>query len=205
MAGERLDRVVERARAVVRGEGERRPPARRRAGRAACTGATETKRVYASGWSPTLASMTVSPLILRRPLARDRDDRRVAELRHRSRRRRPSSARRRRSPRASRRAASGTGRAPPGASGSRAPPRAAMLRRADEAVADREDRLGDDRERRLVQQVVRLGDGPDERALDREHAVRHAPADDRVDDVARTSAGRRAGPPGKSRSQAAAQ
>ena len=40
----------------------------------------------------------------------------------------------------------------------------------DEAVADAERRLGDDRERVLVEQVVRLGDRAGERALDRQHA-----------------------------------
>ena len=38
------------------------------------------------------------------------------------------------------------------------------LGRADEAVVDRQDRLGDDRERRLVEEVVRLCDRTDERA-----------------------------------------
>ena len=37
----------------------------------------------------------------------------------------------------------------------------------DEMVADRNGRLGDDRERRVVEQVVRLGDGPGQRVLDR--------------------------------------
>ena len=55
---------------------------------------------------------------------------------------------------------------------------------ADEAVADRQDRLGDDRERRVEEEVVRLVDGPGERALDRKHAVGASAAGDRVDDVA---------------------
>lgn len=45
------------------------------------------------------------------------------------------------------------------------------LRRADKRVADREDRLGDDRERAVVEQVVRLVHRPHERALDRQDAV----------------------------------
>ena len=56
-------------------------------------------------------------------------------------------------------------------------------RRADEAVPDREDRLGDDRERRVVEQVVGLVHRPDERALDREDAVRAGARGDRVDDA----------------------
>ena len=67
------------------------------------------------------------------------------------------------------------------------------LRRADEAVVDRQNRLGHDRERRLVEQVVRLGDRPDERALDREDAVRHASRGDRVDDVRERGSGDQAG------------
>ena len=63
MAGERLERVKERSRAVIRREGERRPPAAV-APVEPRVGATETKRVNASGWSPTLASMIVRPLIL---------------------------------------------------------------------------------------------------------------------------------------------
>ena len=43
----------------------------------------------------------------------------------------------------------------------------------DEVVPDRERGLGDDRERRLVEQVVRLVHRTGERALDRQHAVRH--------------------------------
>ena len=40
----------------------------------------------------------------------------------------------------------------------------------DEAVPDREHGLAGDRERGVVEEVVRLGDGPGERALDREDA-----------------------------------
>jgi len=38
-------------------------------------------------------------------------------------------------------------------------------------VSDRQHGLGDDRERMLVQQIVRLGDRARKRALDRQHAV----------------------------------
>jgi hypothetical protein len=55
--------------------------------------------------------------------------------------------------------------------------------RPDERVVDREDRLGDDRERRVVEQVVCLVHGSGERALDRQHAVRRAPRAHRLDDV----------------------
>ncbi len=55
--------------------------------------------------------------------------------------------------------------------------------RPDEAVVHRQDRLGHDRECRLVEKVVRLRDGPDERALDGENAVGHAPRGDGVDHV----------------------
>jgi len=54
----------------------------------------------------------------------------------------------------------------------------------DEAVADRQDRLGDDRERRVVEQVMCLVDRTGERALDRHDAVRAVAADDGLDDLA---------------------
>jgi hypothetical protein len=44
------------------------------------------------------------------------------------------------------------------------------LGRAHEEVTDGQDRLAGDRERRVVQEVVRLGDGAHERALDRQDA-----------------------------------
>jgi hypothetical protein len=40
---------------------------------------------------------------------------------------------------------------------------------AEDAVPNRERRLADDRQRRLVEQVMRLGDRAGERALDRQH------------------------------------
>ena len=43
----------------------------------------------------------------------------------------------------------------------------------DEAVANRQDRLGVDRQRRVVEEVVRLVHGSRERALDREDAEGH--------------------------------
>ena len=55
--------------------------------------------------------------------------------------------------------------------------------RPDEAVVHGQDRLGDDRERRLVEEVVRLCNRPDEGALDREHPERDTAGDDRVDHV----------------------
>ena len=51
----------------------------------------------------------------------------------------------------------------------------------DEAVVDRDDRLGHDRERRLVEQIVGLGDRADERALDGENAVGDPAGGDGVD------------------------
>jgi hypothetical protein len=42
--------------------------------------------------------------------------------------------------------------------------------RADEAVPDRQDGLARDRERRLVEEVMRLVDRPGQRALDRQDA-----------------------------------
>ena len=53
----------------------------------------------------------------------------------------------------------------------------------DETVIDGQDRLRDDRERRLVEEVVRLGDGADERALDREDAVGDTAGGDRFGHV----------------------
>jgi hypothetical protein len=53
----------------------------------------------------------------------------------------------------------------------------------DEVVADRDGRLGDDRERRLVQQVVRLRDRADQGVLDREHTVGDLSRDGRPNDV----------------------
>ena len=62
----------------------------------------------------------------------------------------------------------------------------------DEVVPDRDRRLGDDRDRRLVEQVVRLVHGPGERALDRQHAVRHLALDRRLGSRPRTCPRRRA-------------
>ena len=201
---ERLDRAMERTRAVV-GRRTSAPSASspwRRSSRV--YGASAAKRVYASGWSPTFVVDDGQPVDPRRALARDRDDRRVAELPRPPPRRHPSSARRPRS-----------------RLGQRGEQLAALVerhrvradladvgerdrRRPDEAVVDRQDRLGDDRERRVVQQVVRLVDGPDERALDREHAVRCTarPRPRRRRRRRTAAATRRAA--GKSRSQAAA-
>ncbi len=55
---------------------------------------------------------------------------------------------------------------------------------ADELVVDRQHRLADDRERRVVEQVVRLRDRTGERALDREHAVLDLARGDRLRDGA---------------------
>src|SRR5438552_3684082 len=50
-------------------------------------------------------------------------------------------------------------------------------------MADRQDDLGLDRERRVEQQVVRLRDGPDHGALDREDAAVRLPRLDEAHDV----------------------
>ena len=68
---------------------------------------------------------------------------------------------------------------------------------AHEAVADRQDGLGRDRERRAVQQVVRLGDGAGERALDREHAERDRAAQSQRRRRRGSSAAGRARRPGR--------
>ena len=49
--------------------------------------------------------------------------------------------------------------------------------KADEAVADAERRLVNDRQRQLVEQIVRFVHRPDERALDWEHAEVHPAGD----------------------------
>ena len=54
--------------------------------------------------------------------------------------------------------------------------------RANEAVADRQDRLAGDRERRVVEQVVRLVHRPGERALDGQDAERDVAVGGRLDD-----------------------
>ena len=64
----------------------------------------------------------------------------------------------------------------------------------EQAVDDRQRHLGDDRQRRLVEQVVRLGDRAVERVLDRQHAERDLGRDRGLDDgdEARVRLGRRA-------------
>ena len=51
----------------------------------------------------------------------------------------------------------------------------------DKAVVVLDDRLGHDRELRFVQQIMSLGDGPDQRALDGEDAVGDTSCSDCVD------------------------
>ena len=54
----------------------------------------------------------------------------------------------------------------------------------DEAVLHAHDRLGDDGERRVVEQIVGLVDRPGQRALDRQHTVGAVAVRHRRDDVA---------------------
>ena len=173
MSRERLDRAVERARLVVGDERERRPPrlavhvephvgrdrdeARVRLGVVADVLGDHGEAVQASG-----------------ALARDRDLRRIAVLgdvrgRVGGRRRRRS-----RSPTASRRAACGTGRARPDASARRASLRAGPLPAPTRKWRIGQHGLAGDRERRVVEEVVRLGDRAGERALDRQDAERRS-------------------------------
>ena len=146
-------------------------------------GAMETKRVYASGWSPTFPSMIVEAVDAGGPVARDRDHGWVC--RGRPRRRRVTG--RRRGDRASRWAVEASSlRHWSSATGCEWISRTSSS--ATSAGPTRQwltgqDRLGHDRERRFVEEVVGLGDRPDERALDRQHAVGDAPRRDGLDDV----------------------
>ena len=134
--------------------------------------ASETKRVYASGWSPTSRTIGMQRMQPQGTLADDRRLARLGRLARPRRRPRPSSTSRWRTfgidRSSSRHCSSATGCELDDAD---------VLQldgsRADEVVADRDRRLGDDRDGRLVEQVVRLVDRPGERALDRQHAVRH--------------------------------
>ena len=145
-------------------------------------GATETNRVNASGWSPTFPSMIVSPLIR---AARSLAIATTVGIRE---------------PGHDGGCVTGRGRGDRDGVGERRQQPAALVERdrvrvdladlgerdhggADEAVVHGQDRLRDDRERRLVEQVVRLGDRADERALDREDAVGDAAGGDGLDDV----------------------
>ena len=187
---ERLDRRVERARAVVRLERERRAPfavapVEPRVGRE--RGEARVRRVVADVVGDH--DERVHP---RGAVARDRDDGRIAELRDRGRgvARRGGDDRRRPRHRGEELAALVE------RDGMRADLAHVVERDRggpDEAMADREDRLGDDRERGVVQEVVRLVHGPDERALDREHAVRAGAGGDRLDDVLERRLGDEAG------------
>ena len=132
-------------------------------------GATETKRVYASGWSPTSPAMRLSPYMrAARSLA-------IAAS--------VGSPRSATSEAASAVVAAAIASRPrhcreqPAALVERGRMRAhdADLLERDilrpyEAVADRQHGLARDRERRLVEEVVRLVDGAGERALDRKDA-----------------------------------
>ena len=133
----------------------------------------------------------------RRTAARDRDDRRVADLRDG----RGGVARRR----SDHRRRPGHRRQQPTALVERYRVGADLADvverdrlRADEAVADRQDRLRDDRQRRVVEEVVGLGYRPDEGALDGEHAVgalaRGHCLDDPLERWLRHEAGRREQP-----------
>ncbi len=132
-------------------------------------GAIATKRVNAPGWSPTSSAITCEPVLVGGLGARDRDVRRVAGSE-------------------TSRAASAVvadghaldvpvgeqvaalverGRVRP-----QRPSRPPTFEpgRPSRQWTDRQRHLAHDRERRLVEQVVRLGDRADERALDRQHA-----------------------------------
>ena len=159
---------------------ERRAPPRARR-RAACTGATATKRVKAAGRSPTSSAITCRPKIRaasRLAIAASAGSSRLGDL--------PGGVGRRRRRQAADGRASGsgrgTGRRRPGRSEASGPRPAAIGALRSETVDDRQRHLGDDRERRLVEQVVRLADRAVEGVLDRQHAERHLARDRRLDD-----------------------
>ena len=154
--GERLERVEEGSRAVVGREGERRPPA----AVAPVEPGVGRNRDEAGEGLGMVADVGVDDrqaVDLRRSIARDRDDGRIGQLRHD--RRRVARGRRGNRERVRERA----DQLPALIERHRmrvdlAHLRERDVRRPDEAMVDGQNRLGHDRERRLVEQVVRLGD-----------------------------------------------
>ena len=164
MPRERLDRPVERAGLVVGDERERRPPGLS-VHVEAHVGRDRDEARERLGVVTDVLGDHLEPVETRRPLAGDGDLSGIALL---------GDVRRR---------VGGRRRRDRGCAGHRGEEHAALverdgvgvdgpdlrerhLLRPDEEVADRDDRLARDGERRVVEQVVRLRDGADERALD---------------------------------------
>ena len=178
---ERLDRPVERARRVVGDERERGPPflglpvdarVRRDARRSACTprdGRRRRRRSRSARGAVRPARWRSPPASGRRSSATCRAASAVVAAAIAVAHGIPATSARHWS------SATGCERITRISSSGTSPTR-------DEAVPDAQCRLGHDRERVLVEQVVRLGDRAGERALDRQHAEVDLAARRRLDD-----------------------
>ena len=168
MPGERLDRAVERSRLVVGDEREGGSP-RLPVHVEAHVGRNGDEARERLGVVADVLRDHLEPVETRRPLARDRDLPGIAVLgdvrgRVGGRRRRDRGCVRHRCEEH----AALVERDRVGVDGPYL--RERDLLGPDEEVPDRENRLADDREGRVVEEVVRLGDGARERALDGQYA-----------------------------------